>query len=512
MPFKQTYIVLATVMLGLAACSKETFVEPEATQPQEPLTKVELNAIITNEIETKNDVFHWQDQTDHVLWSAVVQSDSIMSIGYQPVGYTQIEDKIHLIDINESEWANIKNKLLTFIVQETNRLHPGQKLAAQDILIPEPNGILPHFMVKLYTQEIISQLRSMPEVRFVEPLGYEMESEIQERSDSGCGLSPNNSIPSADYTTTSPNVKIPWNFYHMNIPAAWATSTGNNIEVSLIDTGVYPEQSKLGSAFNSGQSQGRSIGKTGTYNSSFWWWKTKPDGPNDKCGHGTQMAGLIAAPRGSGGSAVGVAYSSDLYSIRGTGDVVVNSSKEKTGVKNALVKAGKRGNTKIISMSIGDIFHSNTVADGIYYAYNRGKMIFAAAGTSTSFTNWVGVVFPASMSQTVAVTGVKDGSSLTRCNSCHSGSAVDFVAVMQRSSNNSRTSLTLARSGNTPASVGGSSAATATTAGIAALVWATNPSQSRSQVLSRLKNAASIYPGRSGQYGWGIIDAAQAVN
>ena len=512
MKFNKTYMAVATIMLGLSACSKEAFVEQEAAQLQEPLTKVELNAIIKNEIETKNDVFHWQDQADHVLWSAVVQSDSIMSIGYQPAGYTQIEEKIHLIDIYESEWANIKNKLLTFIVQETNRLNPGQKVDQVDILIPEPDGILPHFMVKMYNQEIISQLRSMPEVRFVEPLGYEMESEIQERSDAGCGLSPNNNIPSADYTTTSPSVKIPWNFYHMNIPAAWATSTGDNIEVTLIDTGVYPEQSKLGSAFNSGQSQGRSIGKTGTYNSSFWWWNTKPDGPNDKCGHGTQMAGLISAPRGSGGSSVGVAYNCNLYSIRGTGDVVVNSSKEKTGVKNALVKAGKRGNTKIVSMSIGDIFYSSTVADGIYYAYNRGKMIFAAAGTSTSFTNWVGVVFPATMSQTVAVTGVKDGSSLTRCNTCHSGSAVDFVAVMQRSSSNSRTSLTLARSGNTPSSVGGSSAATATTAGIAALVWATNPSQSRSQVLSRLKNAASIYPSRNSQYGWGIIDAAQAVN
>ncbi|MBX2871608.1 MAG: S8 family serine peptidase [Saprospiraceae bacterium] len=512
MKFNQTYIAVATVMLGLAGCSKEAFVEQDAAQSQEPLTKVELNAIIKNEIETKNDVFHWQDQSDQVLWSAAVQSDSIMSIGYQPAGYTQIEEKIHLIDINESEWANIKNKLLTFIVQETNRLNPSQKVDAADILLPEPDGVLPHFMVKMHNQEVISQLRSMPEVRFVEPLGYEMESEIQERSDAGCGLSPNNNIPSADYTTTSPSAKIPWNFYNMNIPAAWATSTGDNIEVTLIDTGVYPEQSKLGSAFNSGQSQGRSIGKTGTYNSSFWWWNTKPDGPNDKCGHGTQMAGLIAAPRGSGGSSVGVAYNCNLYSIRGTGDVVVNGSKEKTGVKNALVKAGKRGSTKIISMSIGDIFYSSTVADGIYYAYNRGKMIFAAAGTSTSFTNWVGVVFPATMSQTVAVTGVKDGSSLSRCNTCHSGSAVDFVAVMQRSSSNSRTSLTLARSGNTPSSVGGSSAATATTAGIAALVWATNTSQSRSQVLSRLKNAASIYPSRNSQYGWGIIDAAQAVN
>ena len=82
---------------------------------------------------------------------------------------------------------------------------------------------------------------------------------------------------------------------------------------------------------------------------------------------------------------------------------------------------------------------------------------------------------------------------------------------MQRNSNTDRTSLTLSRYNDNAGYVGGSSAATATTAGIAALVWATNPNQSRSQVLNRMKQAASIYPSRSGSFGWGIIDANAAV-
>ncbi len=65
---------------------------------------------------------------------------------------------------------------------------------------------------------------------------------------------------------------------------------------------------------------------------------------------------MIAAPRGYGGTTVGVAYNADLYSIRGTGDVMINGSKEKKGVRNGLTKAGKRSDVKIISMSIGDIF------------------------------------------------------------------------------------------------------------------------------------------------------------
>ncbi|MBL0101620.1 MAG: hypothetical protein IPP49_17630 [Saprospiraceae bacterium] len=44
-------------------------------------------------------------------------------------------------------------------------------------------------------------------------------------------------------------------------------------------------------------------------------------------------------------------------------------------------------------MSIGSPISSSTVSDGIYYAYNKGKMIFAAAGTSYSWTTWYGVIF-----------------------------------------------------------------------------------------------------------------------
>jgi hypothetical protein len=224
------------------------------------------------------------------------------------------------------------------------------------------------------------------------------------------------------------------------------------------------------------------------------------------------MAGLATAPNVSGGSSVGVAYKANLIAYRGTSDVIVNGGSEKRGVKDALVAAGRRSDVKVISMSIGDVFSSGTVRDGINYAYNRGKLIFCAAGTSLTWTSWWGVIFPANLSNTVAVTGIRTGSPMQRCDNCHDGSQVDFVAVMQRREDTGRTSLTLAESGNTPSYVGGSSAATATTAGIAALVWGTNTGQSRTQVLNRMKNAASIYPGRDGNFGWGIVDAYQAVS
>lgn len=505
-------LLFAGVMgLGLTACQREQIEQNpsntfEAVGPS--LSKAEINAAVEDHLFSTNEVFDWNESSNDMVFSAMAHSGYEAALGYQPAGFENLDQRIHEISVTEGEWLETRNRIMGMVLAATAR-HTGQELTEEEILVAPEDGVLPILEVKILAPEILAELRGMPEVRYLEPSNYEPR-EVDLRSGSGCDVSPNFSIPSADFTTVSPSAKVPWNFYNMNIPQAWTTSRGNNIGICIIDTGSSPNQSRLMGSFASGDSGGRYHNRYGTYVSSWWPWAS-PDGPNDGCGHGTQMAGLAAAPRTTGGSSVGVAYEANLISVRGTSDVIVNGSREKRGVKDALVLAGNRSDVQIISMSIGDVFYSGTVRDGIDYAYNKGKLIFAAAGTSLSWTSWWGVIFPANRWNTTAVTGIRDGSPMQRCNTCHDGSQVDFVAVMQRSNDTDRTSLTLAMSGNQPAYVGGSSAATATTAGIAALVWATNPSQNRSQVLDRMKNAASIYPSRSSNFGWGIVDAAQAV-
>jgi subtilisin family serine protease len=53
--------------------------------------------------------------------------------------------------------------------------------------------------------------------------------------------------------------------------------------------------------------------------------------------------------------------------------------------------------------------------------------------------------------------------------------------------------------------------ATATTAGIAALVWAKNPTWTRTQVLNKLRQSATYYPTKNSEYGYGNINALLAV-
>ncbi|MEL6988015.1 MAG: S8/S53 family peptidase, partial [Bacteroidota bacterium] len=499
---KKSSILVLLAVLFIVSCSKDNAILDDGhTESKDPLTKEALDQIVLNKL-NENQEFKWSMVDDHTLWSAIVRSGGITAIGYKAANTGDIKDIIHQIDINSTSWKKSKDEVMQIASSFEDK-------AEEDLYAMKPSTILPSVELKISSFELVKKLRSMDIIRYVEPMDYSF-GEVEQRSGAGCGAGPASSIPSSDYTNISPSVKRPWNFNNNGVAGAWNTSKGNNITVAVIDTGVSPNQPKLGSQFSSGQSTGRSITKYGTYVDSWWPW-ADPDGPDDDCGHGTQMAGIVSAPRGYNGTAVGVAYQCDLMSIRGTDDVVINGNREKQGVRDALVLAANRSDVKVISMSLGDIFWSSTVADGVYYAYNSGKMVMAAAGTSTWFTSWVGVVFPARMNQTVAVTGIKDASTYQKCNTCHSGSKVDFVAVMQRYFDNNRTTLTLAMSGNQPAYVGGSSAATATLAGIAALVWANNPNQTRAQVLQKLKEASQFYPSRNSQYGWGLINAQEAV-
>jgi hypothetical protein len=148
--------------------------------------------------------------------------------------------------------------------------------------------------------------------------------------------------------------------------------------------------------------------------------------------------------------------------------------------------------------------------DGVDYAYGLGKLIFAAAGTSFTWTSWWGVIYPAAYNSCVAVTGVRENGST--CGTCHDGSQVLYTITMERNSNNNRNSLSIPASGVTSTYIGGSSCATATTAGIASLVWSTRPNMTRAQVLNCLTNTAQFYPSKSSSQGYGNLNAYSAVN
>lgn len=498
---KLHFKVCCIVMVVMVSCSKDESQSETAPHqevyPENPLTIDEINNKITETINLTGD-FDWSKVDAHFLWSAVIHGDHILTIGYGEKGESFSEGENRQI-------ISKKDEVLAVVAQNEK-----SKVAELTTVSHEIINVVDVGIENINT---IIELRKHKFVRYLEPNGYNhYRGKENNRSSSGCNDT-SAAINPAHYTTIAPNnAQVSWNFNKHNIPQAWNESTGAGVTIGLIDTGVSESQSLLNpSGFNDGYSSGRTVQKYGTFIDSGWWWSSNYDGPHDKCGHGTAMASAMASPRNDNGMPVGVAYNSNLVAYRATEDVLLNDYHERKGVSDALTQLGRRSDVKIISMSIGYVWSIGNIKDAVKYAYSKNKLIFAAGGTSTSFTNGFGVIFPASMDEAVAVTGVDDGANYERCETCHSGSKIDFTIIMEGDNDTSKSPPVLGFYNGTRNYTGGSSVATATTAGIAALVWSKYPNWSREQVLNRLKQSSAFYPNRSSDFGYGNIDALKAV-
>lgn len=499
---KNLTLITLFIFVILSSCTRDYVGNEDDNKNQEnPLTGKEINKIIDNAI-SETGTFDWLNVDNHVLWSAALNGDSIISIGYGQSSYSktksteliaQKSDILELLDNIEGKEQRLKSTENEIIVHDDNTLN--------------------YIDVKISKLKTIQELKiKFPDIRYIEPTGYNYyQYQSRLKSEPGCTTDDSPNMNTADYTWVQPNCLVSWTFYKHNIPQAWTYSTGSGVGVGLIDTGVSDYQNLLGSDFNDGYSNGRTINKYGVFVDSWKPWKKKTDGYHDKCGHGTLMAATIAGPRNNDRLPIGVAYNCNLVSYRATKNVVVDGYHEKKGVARALVELGNRSDVKVISMSIGHIFSIGVIKDAVKYAYARGKMIIAAGGTSTQYTNFFGVIFPASMDETVAVTGITDGSGYEQCAICHKGKKIDFTVIMQRDGDKNRTSATLGYRSGQKDYVGGSSVSTAMTAGIAALIWSRHPSWTRSQVLDKMIKSASLYPNKSNKFGYGCIDALAAV-
>lgn len=137
----------------------------------------------------------------------------------------------------------------------------------------------------------------------------------------------------------------------------------------------------------------------------------------DEHGHGTSVAGIIAA-RNDGNGITGVAYNAKLLTLRafdarGTG--------EDDDFAAAIVYAALNG-ARVINMSFGDVYIATILQDAIAFANDLGCVLVSSAGNSNSTQPH----FPSDFSEVIAV-----GSSTqtdARFQSSNYGSLVDMVA------------------------------------------------------------------------------------
>lgn len=506
-------LFLASLFILFAACRREPLSGPEAVAsgdvlreraspaavPQgDPISREELDRTVITTLEMNND-FRWDMVDLRTLWSATLYNDHSVSIGYKPAGMGAVDGILHDINIQEGKWRAVHDALIDLVLGMLNG-EGRVRVSLGDILV-EDDPVLPVITLRLTDKEVITRLYNLENTRYIEPLDYwPAVAQGDDRSSQGCAGS-TTAVNAADHTTITPGAKLPWNFSAHNIPDAWNISQGSGITVGVIDAGLSSSQALLNGSFNNGDSNvGRAVSTAYTCGTSAF----------TSCTHGTSMSGTAVGPRNNTGATTGVAYKAGLAFVRGANDVILDQGAERTGVKNGLTLLSNNAQVRVISISLGTPISYGVLSDGINYAHGAGKLVFCAAGTSLSWTSWWGVIYPAAYANAVAVTGVKENGS--KCASCHDGSQVDLTILMERNASSSRNSLSLAPSGNNPAYIGGSSVATSTAAGIAALVWSTRPNATRAQVLNCLTSTAQFAGAPSGSKGYGNINAQAAVN
>ena len=519
-----------------------------------------------------NKPIDWTKERDaKLLHSIGYYTDYSYIVGYKPKGFTDFENGLNLSELSNPTWKTAKENILSEfdftkndILQEPgDDLFPGVLVESRSIetmerlmKMDELNYVEPQIDIFLlmFDEELQAQL----DLGFEGPLpsGDQYVSLLNRI---GCSCEEPMAPNPLDYKLIGPNMKMPWNYEFNGISEvglnedpdqtnAWSKSTGDGIGVAVIDSGVSFEQENLDN-FGEFDMVGQSFGRY-EERRDFLGYETKfeiiPSNPgptairlletriedvtraaHDRCGHGTRQAGLVAGPRGADGNSVGVAYNCDLYNYRALHNPLILTLREKMAVGRALRAAAAENNIKIISMAIAqpNVFDpSISIELAINVAYNEGKMMVCAAGTGfTELNPNLVVLYPARSSKTVAVTGMREPESFPAplgilegelCDKCFGGGQVDFAVIMQDNSdeNNARTTMTITCTGDEPEYSTGSSSATGTFSGMAALVWSKlGSSATREQVLDRMRAASSRPDGAHLFLGHGYVNVNIAM-
>lgn len=277
-------------------------------------------------------------------------------------------------------------------------------------------------------------------------------------------------------TARSVEDRVDWGLSAYGIPSLWSHTKGEGVLVAVIDSGIADHPDLEGAVKDS-------------RNFSF-----DPDA-HDTVGHGTHVAGIIAARKGM----KGIAPECQLLAIKALGHSCMGSQ---SGIADAVRFASEAG-ADIICMSLGTPQPNPQMHAAIRDAYSRGAIVVCAAGNDGG-----SVWYPAAFPETFGVGAVdQDGKA---CEFSSRGKSISVAAP-----GHNITSTWLAGG---YARLSGTSMAAPFVAGTLALyASAAKKSGSKIDHSSVAKALADTCrdvgeTGRDSLYGWGLLDPAKLLN
>lgn len=270
-----------------------------------------------------------------------------------------------------------------------------------------------------------------------------------------------------------------WGVDRIDADLVWSTNTGAGVDVAILDTGIDYDHPDLVDNIAGGINYA-------------WWWgdgSTNKRYWNDRNGHGSHCAGIIAAENNSIG-VVGVAPGANLWAVKVLGD---NGSGYVSDIIQGLEWCVDN-QIEVASMSFGGGY-SESLKNACNTTYAAGVLLVAAAGNEYGGA----VIYPAAHDSVMAVSATDAGDAIADFSSI--GPEVELAAP--------GVSIKSTYRGGGYAFGSGTSMACPHVAGVAALIW----TGANADVRARLQQTAEDLGagGWDPEYGYGLVDAAAAA-
>lgn len=266
-------------------------------------------------------------------------------------------------------------------------------------------------------------------------------------------------------------------------PTAWGVTHGSaTVKIAILDCGIYEAHPDL---------SGKVVAREDFSGSTT--------GTDDRCNHGTHVAGIASADTNNDTGVAGVGYETSLMN----GKVLSDGG---TGYESQITQGvhwAANNGANVINLSLGGPGAcAQAYQDAIDYAWSKNVVVVVAAGNNGG----AGQMQPADCNHVVSVastdsTDAKSGFSNYGTWVSVAAPGTNILSSVNPNLNNGM--LYDAKSGT--------SMATPHVAGLAALIWSTRFGTSAESVVQRLESTADVIAGTGTNWQYGRINAAAAV-
>ncbi|MEU1894990.1 type VII secretion-associated serine protease mycosin [Streptomyces pristinaespiralis] len=289
----------------------------------------------------------------------------------------------------------------------------------------------------------------------------------------------------------------PWPLQRVLLDELWQDTKGKGVRVAVIDTGVDNDNVQLKPAVDA--SAGKDLLKPDKKNSDEKRGKT--DGTVDLVGHGTKVAGIIAARPRKGTGFVGIAPESTIIPIRQNDEN--NSGNDRTmatAIDHAIAKGADVIN--ISQDTVKPLGPESALGKAVQRAITAGVVVVASAGND-GMDGKVKNTYPAAFPGVLAV-----ASSDRNNERAVFSQAGEFVGVAAPG-----VDIVSTVPGNGQCIDNGTSFSAPYVAGVAALLKAKHPRWTPAEIIAEIEQTATrSVNGHDNFVGWGVIDPVRALS